>query len=88
MDIVKSIDGHEYICTTCKLSIEKNKEPVRGQKEFLAFLDYPEDFKKEVEEVCQPAAKDKSPADLNRLEDFILKLVIPYIRIGHTMANP
>ena len=88
MDIVKSIDGNEYICTTCKLSIEKNKEPVRGQKEFLAFLDYPEDFKKEVEDVCQPAAENKSRADLNRLEDFILKLVIPYIRIGHLPRGP
>merc|ERR1711999_35168 len=28
LSIVKNIDGHEYICTTCKLSIEKNKEPM------------------------------------------------------------
>ena len=43
----RNLDGNFYVCSTCKLSILNNKDPVRGQKEFLGLLDFPDNFKDE-----------------------------------------
>ena len=78
-EITKSKDGKLYVCNNCRSSVEKGKEPSRAMYEFLGFLDYPLDFKKLLETKCQ----DPSKIELNRLEDFLLKLAIPFIRIAH-----
>ena len=88
-NLTRSPDSKYYICSTCKSSIDKNKEPVRSQKEILGLLSYPDELVDELEEVCTPWTEDekKDPdrkfTKLNRLEEHLLKLVIPFIRIGH-----
>ena len=50
-------------------------------------MNFPEELKKVLDPHCIPADKDnpKGPRkiELNRLEDYLLKPVIPFIRIGH-----
>ena len=62
--------------------MKKGKEPKRAQKEVLGFLDFPENFKLELESICAPSKKENK-IDLNKLEDFLLKRVIPFMRIAH-----
>ena len=87
----KNIDGRHYICNTCKISLKNNKEPVRAQRELLGLLGFPDNFKEELKNISKPPnpKKDnKNFTDLNKLEDFLLKLVIPFIRIGHLPRGP
>ena len=87
----RNIDGKHYICNTCKISLKNNKEPVRAQRELLGLLDFPENFKEELKNICKPQnpkKESKNFTDLNKLEDFLLKLVIPFIRIGHLPRGP
>ena len=84
----RNLDGNFYVCSTCKLSILNNKDPVRGQKEFLGLLDFPDSFKDELQQICQPSKKGDINIRLNKLEDFALKLVIPFIRILHLPRGP
>ena len=88
-DYTRSNDGKLYVCSICKTSIQNGKEPVRSAKTLLAYLDYPQSLKTKLQQVCapvKPSNRNQSPENLtklNKLEDFILKLVIPFIRIGH-----
>ena len=78
-------DGKLYVCATCKISLKVGKEPVRSQKELLGYLDFPKSFKNSLHKVCMPIqiSNQETLITLNKLEDFILKLAIPFIRIGH-----
>ena len=87
LDLTVNKDGNYYVCWTCKQALNKNKEPTRAQKEFLGFLDFPEDFKNEVRSICKPNNTLTNVADLNKLENFLLKLMIPFMTIRH-MKGP
>ena len=88
-ELTKNKDGRFYVCQTCKSSIDKDKEPSRNQKEILALLSFPKQIFEELEQICIPRNEreksdpDKKYLQLNRLEDFLLKPVIPFIRIGN-----
>ena len=88
-DLTKNSDGEFYVCNTCKLSINDDKEPKRCQKEILGLLNFPQQFMDDLEKICVPWNKtwrndtEKKYLELNRLEDYILKPVIPFMRIGH-----
>ena len=88
-DLTKNSDGMFYVCDTCKTSINNNMEPRRAQKEILGFLSFPFELKNVLEVQCTPKSKkerddpQKKYLELNRLEDYLLKPVIPFIRIGH-----
>ena len=88
-DLTQNSDGKFYVCETCKTSIDKNIEPRRAQKEILGFLSFPAELKKVLEIHCKPKnEEERDDAEqkylkLNRLEDHLLKQVIPFIRIGH-----
>ena len=87
--ITINYDGNFYVCQSCKLSIVKDRHPRRCQKELLGLLNFPNTFFDELEKVCVPYKKqnrddpEKKYLQLNRLEDFLLKPVIPFIRIAH-----
>ena len=87
IDLTRNVNGKYCICWTCRQSINKNKEPVRAQREFLGLLDFPENFKSEVRKICKPNHKKENVEDLNKLEDNLLKLVLPYITVRH-MKGP
>ena len=88
-ELTRNSDGEFRVCNTCKISIDNDKEPRRCQKEILGLLDYPQEFMKDLEKHCVPWNKtwrndpEKKYLQLNRLEDYILKPTIPFIRIGH-----
>jgi hypothetical protein len=88
-DLTRNSDGEFYVCNTCKTSINKDEEPRRCQKEILGLLNFPTKFMEDLENHCVPWNKkirddpDKKYLELNRLEDYLLKPVIPFIRIGH-----
>ena len=80
--LTRNSDGNLYICSTCRKAVKDEKEPVRCQKELYGFLDFPESFTNSLTSICLPS-NGKTTVQLNKLEDFILKLAIPFIRIGH-----
>ena len=91
LDVTRHLDGKFYICTVCKTSVMSKRKPKRAQKEFLGLLDFPENFKEKLVDICQPNPRILDPKKLiklNKLEDFMLKLVIPFIRVGHLPRGP
>ena len=88
-ELTKNSDGQFYCCITCKMSINDDKQPKRSQKEILGLLDFPKEFMDDLETHCTPWSKtrrqdpEKKYLELNRLEDYLLKPIIPFIRIGH-----
>ena len=99
MDYNLSIDGHFYVCHSCSRQIKTKKKPKRNDRDFLQYYDFPKELFEEVKEKCSPADKLQNlsilPEELrvsvslideyrpNRLENFILKLIIPFIRIAN-----
>jgi hypothetical protein len=67
----------------------KDLEPRRCNKEILGLLNFPKKFMEDLEKCCVPWNKqqrddpEKRYVELSRLEDYILKPIIPFIRIGH-----
>ena len=84
-ELAQNSDGAFYLCNQCKTSVLKNQEPIRSQKEFIGLLDFPKTFKDKLHEIC---ADTRSSTDLNKMEDHLIKLVIPFIRIGHLPRGP
>ena len=80
-------DGRMWVCNSCSASMNVDQEPERCLKEFFGFLDFPQSFKDTLQTVCTPSPlmnTDRAKfIKLNRLEDFLLKICIPFIRIGH-----
>ena len=67
----------------------KDQEPKRCQKEVFPFLNFPDGFFRDLENHCIPFNEkmlqdpEKKYLELNRLESYLLKPIIPFIRIGH-----
>ena len=84
-----SLDGNLYICLSCKGQMKQKKKPRRSQKELFGFLNFPESLKVILEALCKPKnmeAKhdpEKKYLIMNRCEDYLLKLCIPFIRVAH-----
>ena len=84
-----NIDGNYYICKSCKIQMNKNFEPRRCQKGVSDFLTFPESMSVLLESICYPKNIDekndpeKKYLKLNRCEDYLLKLIIPFIRVAH-----
>ena len=84
-----SIDGKYHICISCKTQVNRNNVPKRCQKEIFGFLNFPDVLKDLLEEICIPKSieakedPEKKYLNLNKCEDYLLKLVIPFIRVAH-----
>ena len=70
-DYTKSIDGQHYVCRACRDTIKKNKIPPCNEKT-LKFM-----IRNLPPHLLTPEMT------LNRLEAYLLKPVIPFIRIAH-----
>ena len=92
-DLTRNADDRFYVCQTCKLMIDKNIEPRRCQKEILGLLNFPTELMEYLEQKCTPWSKkqrkdpEKKYVQLNRVEDYLLKPVIPFIRIAHLLST-
>jgi hypothetical protein len=73
-----NLDGTHTVCTTCRQSMRAKKEPIKCQRDLFGLTTFPHSFLDQV----QGPNRDKDPK-LNKLEQFILKPVIPFIRVAH-----
>ena len=72
------LDGTFSICNQCKGSIKRKQIPPKAQRDLFQLSEFPASFLKRVEETI------KNPnVKLNKVERFLLKLVIPFIRVAH-----
>ena len=80
-DKTKEIDGTFSVCRQCKTDIDKKKDPKKSEN--LKLFDFPSEFiDHAVKMLGNPDVK------LNKLEAFLLKLIIPFIRIAHCPRGP
>ena len=54
VSITRSSDGKFYVCKTCKISIDKDIQPTRCQKDIFGFLNYPSEMFHDLENHCIP----------------------------------
>ena len=94
-----SLDGNFYVCLSCLNQIKQNKKPKRNDQELLEYYDFPEELLKEIKEKCDKEKQlenemvlnenlriSKSLTNeyrLNKLEQFLFKNPIPFIRIAN-----
>ena len=72
------LDKTFSICNDCKKSIKDNKIPPKAQRDLFQLSSFPESFFANI------ISKTNSPhPKLNKVEQFLLKLIIPFIRVGH-----
>ena len=95
-EIYKSKDGKRYICTRCKQKVGQKQTLYANEKRIDSGYEFPVQLKRELMKSTNYLAILKKynlePNDerniekalrLNKLESYLLKLVIPFIRIGH-----
>ena len=92
--LLKNKDNQEYLCNICLKDIRKGKVPVRNKKKSFPQNNFPVVFfetlkrrchfkEKSGETVHNKATYDHDFFKLNRLESYILKLTIPFLRVGY-----
>ena len=95
-NLLKNRSDNQHVCNLCFEDIKQNKVPKRSHKNRFKFANFPNNFIQKVKQKC--AFKEQNVSDgcvlsnvnydreylkLNRLESYLLKLVIPFIRIAH-----
>ena len=93
-------DGH-FICNLCFHDIKNKKIPKRNKKNNFKFANFPRQFIINLKQKCKFKEKrlksnsaeekenyEREYLQLNRLEAFLLKLIIPFIRIAHCPRGP
>ena len=87
-----SKDSEFYICNNCFMKIKSNTMPTKNEKDMFQWSNFPKSLldqveeRSKIEEVSFPNVKktyEHNALMLNKLESFILKLVIPFVRVAH-----
>ena len=85
----------QFVCNICLKDINRNKFPQRSNKNRFKFANFPNYLIRKLKKICQVRQKDilstcsdedsndREALKLNKLESYLLKLVIPFIRIIH-----
>ena len=81
IDRNKEIDGSFSVCDTCRKAIRKGETPKKVQNPQLT--DFPNAFMDQVVKIL-----GRENPKLNKLEGFLLKTVIPFIRVAHCIRGP
>ena len=72
------LDKTFSICIDCMSSIKAKKIPPKAQRDLFQLSSFPESFFENI------ISKTNSPNPmLNKVEQFLLKLTIPFIRVAH-----
>ena len=86
--ILKNRSEGQYVCNLCLKDIRNGKVPKRNKKSKFRFACFPSYMLSKLKKVdilpptrneCENIENEK----LNRLEAFLLKLVIPFLRVAH-----
>ncbi len=65
----KSVDGNHYICTSCRKQIQNDRIPTRSDRDLIDYYTFPVDILEN--------------GHLNKLETFLFKNPIPFIRVAN-----
>ena len=95
-NILQNRSDQQYVCNLCLNDIKNDKFPKRSHKDRFKFANFPTNFIKKLKRRCRFTEPDLSQGHLidrvqyereyfklNRLESYLLKLVIPFIRIAN-----
>ena len=85
-----------YVCIPCKVLIDKNQMPKKSHKKSFQFANFPSYLIEKLKKNCKlensslsryfnedQEIYERRALQLNKLESFLLKQVIPFIRIAH-----
>ena len=99
--ILKSRTEGQFVCYPCLKDIKRDKTPKRSHINKFKFANYPRSFILKLKQICnfkecQTSKKyqegqenyERKILKLNKLEAYLLKLVIPFIRIAHCPRGP
>ena len=90
-----------FVCSSCKKDIDKDEMPRKSLKSSFIFANFPNDLIQKLKRRCKikenkvsryfnepETIYERKALNLNKLESFLLKLVIPFIRIAHCPRGP
>ena len=96
-ELSRSKDGKFYVCKPCMMKIRRKKMLKKSERPRFMVDQIPLSFQERLMRACQRKEYilndvrrfGESPISRrhiypNKLESFILKIIIPYIRVGHT----
>ena len=91
----------QYVCNLCLSDIKKNRLPKRSRVNKLKYARFPASLIQSLKHNCiyressstfenaiNKEECERSLFQLNRLEAYLLKLVIPFIRVAHCPRGP
>ena len=94
-----SLDGNFYVCISCLNQIKQKKRPKRNDQEMLEYYDFPQDLFQEIRDNCDKEKELENEMvlnkdlrisktltnehRLNKLEQFLFKNPLPFIRIAN-----
>ena len=94
--ILKIRSKDQYVCNLCLKDIKKDKIPKRSHRSAFKFANFPRYLIQNLKKICKVKETNnlntlvldeenhqRQTLKLNRLESYLLKLVIPFIRIAH-----
>ena len=86
----------QFVCNLCLKDVKKNKTPKRSHINSFKFANFPRSFVLDLKKKCSFKESqcenrfaldnenfEREALQLNKLESYLLKLVIPFIRIAH-----
>ena len=100
-DLLKNRKEGLFICNSCKTDIDKDKMPKKSHKDKFSHASFPRNLIQSLKRTCNATISslsdhfkekndiaERKAVKLNKLESFILKLAIPFIRIAHCPRGP
>ena len=99
--LLKNRTEGKFLCNLCLNQIRQDKVPKRSCKNKFKFANFPESFILKLKQKCKFKEQQNETSlvldkknyqreylSLNRLEAYLLKCVIPFIRIAHCPRGP
>ena len=100
-NLLKNRSEGFFICASCKTDIDKDKIPKRSHKDTFKYANFPTNLITKLKRTCKKSInslsehfkekqelEDRKSVQMNKLESFLLKLAIPFIRIAHCPRGP
>ena len=84
--LLKNRRNECFVCNLCYKDIKKGRMPKRSQKNKIKYASFPDELLQKIKRHCHESNtqnKDLDSSMLNRLESYLLKLVIPFIRVAN-----
>jgi hypothetical protein len=83
INFTKAPDGNFFICKDCIGRIKKGKAPIKSIRNLFQITDFPQNLIDEIAKDKEVSNHEDKSVQLNKLESHLLKLVVPFMRIGY-----